>query len=156
MLSTEVVVENKNGMDSKAAAMLIQKASNYSSEIWFEVDGKKANVKSLLGLLSLCVSKEDEKIYNREFQRLELSLSLAQKSGVTKILVAIHYPPFDFKFHKSPIIELMEKYKVKLCLYGHLHGEGRKNGFEGLIEGIDFKLISSDHLGFKPIQIRMD
>jgi phosphotransferase system HPr (HPr) family protein len=57
MISAEVIIENKNGMDSKAAAMLIQKASNYTSEIWFDLDGKKANAKSLLGLLSLCVSK---------------------------------------------------------------------------------------------------
>lgn len=57
MISTEVVVQNKNGLDSKAAAMLIQKASNYSSEVWLEFESKKANAKSLLGLLSLCVSR---------------------------------------------------------------------------------------------------
>ena len=34
-------------------ALLIQKANEYSSEIWIEKEDKKANAKSLLGVLSL-------------------------------------------------------------------------------------------------------
>jgi phosphotransferase system HPr (HPr) family protein len=36
--------------------MFIQKASNYKSEIWIEKGERKANAKSLLGLLSLGIS----------------------------------------------------------------------------------------------------
>lgn len=53
MIEKEVIIKNKSGLDSKPAALFIQKASNYKSTIWIEKDERKANAKSLLGLLSL-------------------------------------------------------------------------------------------------------
>lgn len=44
-------------MESKPAAMFIQKASNYKSNVWIEKGERKANAKSLLGLLSLGIGK---------------------------------------------------------------------------------------------------
>ncbi len=55
MLSKEILVKNKSGLESKVAAKFIQKASNYKSSIWIERDERKANAKSLLGLLSLSI-----------------------------------------------------------------------------------------------------
>ncbi len=101
-------------------------------------------------------SIEDEKIYRREIQRLEISLSAAQKVGAENIVVALHYPPFNYKQQKSGFVDIMEKYKVRLCLYGHLHGEGRRHSFEGKERGITYKLISADHLAFKPLRIDRD
>ncbi len=56
MVTREVIIKNKAGLESKPAAMFIQKASNYKSSIWIEKDERKANAKSLLGLLSLSIS----------------------------------------------------------------------------------------------------
>jgi phosphotransferase system HPr (HPr) family protein len=53
MVVREVLVANQSGLQSKAAAIFIQKASNFKSSIWIEKDERKANAKSLLGLLSL-------------------------------------------------------------------------------------------------------
>lgn len=53
MVVKEVVIKNQSGLQSKSAAVFIQKASNYKSNIWIEKDERKANAKSLLGLLSL-------------------------------------------------------------------------------------------------------
>ncbi len=53
MISKEICVNNQTGLESKAAAILIMKASTFKSSIWVERDERKANVKSLLGLLSL-------------------------------------------------------------------------------------------------------
>jgi phosphotransferase system HPr (HPr) family protein len=53
MISKEVVIKNQSGLDSKQAAMFIQKASNFKSGIWIEKGERKANAKSLLGMLSL-------------------------------------------------------------------------------------------------------
>lgn len=53
MIEKEVIIKNKSGLDSKPAALFIQKASNFKSTIWIEKDERKANAKSLLGLLSL-------------------------------------------------------------------------------------------------------
>lgn len=53
MVVKEIVIKNKSGLQSKSAAVFIQKASNFKSDIWVEKEERKANGKSLLGLLSL-------------------------------------------------------------------------------------------------------
>ncbi|MBP7174800.1 MAG: HPr family phosphocarrier protein [Thermoclostridium sp.] len=60
MLEREIVINNESGLESKAAAMLIQKASGYASNIWIEKNARRANAKSLLGILSLGVSKGEK------------------------------------------------------------------------------------------------
>jgi phosphocarrier protein HPr len=49
----EIIIKNQSGLQSKSAAVFIQKASNFKSDIWIEKEERKANGKSLLGLLSL-------------------------------------------------------------------------------------------------------
>lgn len=56
MIIKEVVIKNESGLQSKSAAVFIQKVSNYKSSVWIEKDERKANAKSLLGLLSLGIS----------------------------------------------------------------------------------------------------
>lgn len=58
MKSTKVVINCPAGLDSKAAALLVQKVSKYSSSIWLEKGERRANAKSLLGLLSLGIEKQ--------------------------------------------------------------------------------------------------
>ena len=53
MVSKEVIISSKSGLESKMAARLIQKASAYDANIWVQKEERKANAKSLLGLLSL-------------------------------------------------------------------------------------------------------
>jgi phosphocarrier protein len=60
MISREIVIKNEFGLESKVAARLIQKASGYASNIWIEKDSRRANAKSLLGILSLSVSKGEK------------------------------------------------------------------------------------------------
>lgn len=55
MVSKEVLISSVSGLQSKTAAIFIQKASGYNSSIWIEKDERKANAKSLLGLLSLSI-----------------------------------------------------------------------------------------------------
>lgn len=98
-------------------------------------------------------SDEDKKIFNRELNRLELSLGSILKHGGEVIVAALHYPPFDHRKEPTEFVEIMKKYNVDICVYGHLHGESLKNAIQGKIEGIDFKLVSADYLGFKPIKL---
>lgn len=95
----------------------------------------------------------DEKIFAREINRLDISLSFIKDSTLDKI-VMIHYPPFNTE-DKAPneFVEVMKKYNVTKCVYGHLHGEGHRLAVEGSIEGIDFHCISSDYLNFIPKKI---
>lgn len=56
MITKDILVKNESGLGSKQAAILIQKVSGFKSSIWIEREERKANAKSLLGLLSLGIS----------------------------------------------------------------------------------------------------
>lgn len=94
-------------------------------------------------------SEEDEKIFNRELGRLDLSLKDSKDQGAKKRICLIHYPPFDSKKEPNEFLHLMNKYDVSLCLYGHLHGPGHVMVKEGKFLGIDVKCVSSDYVDFK-------
>ncbi len=57
MFSKEVVVQNQVGLHARPATFFIQKANEYKSSIWVEKDERKVNAKSLLGVLSLGITK---------------------------------------------------------------------------------------------------
>ncbi len=99
--------------------------------------------------------EEDGKIYKRELQRLELSLKSTSASDTDIIIAAMHYPPFNSKKEPTEFVEIMGRYNVKLCIYGHLHGTAFKNAVTGKIEGMDFKFISADFIGFKPVALEV-
>ena len=57
MVSKEVLVKNGSGLHARPATLLVKKASSFKSDVSIEFNGKKANVKSLIGVLSLGVTK---------------------------------------------------------------------------------------------------
>ena len=59
MISREVVVKSSVGLHARPAMFFIQKANSYRSSIWVENSDRRANAKSLLGVLSLGISKGD-------------------------------------------------------------------------------------------------
>lgn len=99
------------------------------------------------------------KILDRELIRLELSLQEGiEKYGEDKeILVFMHYPPITSSALNNKeelrFVQLMKKYNIKKCMYGHLHSHSHKDAIEGDVQGIDFKLVSGDYLDFKLIKI---
>lgn len=98
----------------------------------------------------------DEKIYLREVQRLELSLKDARKkSGTLPILAILHYPPFNEQQEDNGFTQLLEGYGVARALYGHLHGRSVHTAFQGVRNGIDYRLVSCDALQFRLLPIPM-
>jgi len=99
--------------------------------------------------------QHDLKMYQREISRLELSLNSSNKTREPKdiLIVAMHYPPFNFKKEPSGFVDLMIKHKTHKCVYGHLHGASHKTAVTGLTNGIEFALISADFLKFIPIKL---
>lgn len=93
--------------------------------------------------------EHDEKVFERELSRLDLSFSTINKD-ISKKIALIHYPPFNFS-DRSPneFVDVMVKHGVQTCLYGHLHGDGHRFAFEGSLKGIDFHCVSCDFLEFK-------
>lgn len=100
-----------------------------------------------------------KKMIKRECNRLELSL----KDGIEKygnqreIIAFMHYPPVTQSLlsnnGESEFIDLMKKYNIKRCYYGHLHGQAHKDAIEGNVEGIELKLISADYLDFDLLKL---
>ena len=57
MISKEIVVQNQVGLHARPATFFIQKANEFTSGIWISKDDRKVNAKSLLGVLSLGVTR---------------------------------------------------------------------------------------------------
>lgn len=60
MVTREVTVCREDGLEARPIAMLVQKASQFSSTIHIEVGNKKVNAKSIMGMMSLSVCSGDE------------------------------------------------------------------------------------------------
>ena len=54
---------------------------------------------------------------------------------------------------RKEILDLLEKYQVRRCFYGHLHSGSHKLAVEGIWDGVDFRLVASDYLDFKPYRV---
>lgn len=124
------------------------------------------NTYTAVGNLAICGSRgwlspnedtfteQDEKIYSRECHRLKLSLDKAKADGFDKILVMLHYPPTNDKKDVSPIQTILEDYGVKSVVYGHLHTKYCWTlSLDGVVNGIEYHLVSSDYLNFQPKKI---
>lgn len=58
MVTKEVIVKNSTGLHARPATLLVKKASSFKSDVSIEFNGKKANIKSLIGVLSLGVTRD--------------------------------------------------------------------------------------------------
>ena len=94
-------------------------------------------------------TEHDHKVTAREEGRLILSLNEAVKTGLEPV-VFLHYPPVYGDAVSGKMVDIMLQYGVKRCYYGHLHGASCRQAIEGKYLGIDFSLISADHLNFCP------
>lgn len=84
MVSKEVMVSNSKGLHARPATLLVRKAASFKSDIGIEYMGKRANIKSLIGILSLgvgpnnivnvIVNGDDEKLALEEIVNLINSL----------------------------------------------------------------------------------
>ena len=95
-------------------------------------------------------SDHDGKVFRRELMRLEASLKSA---GNLPKIIFLHYPPRYKGYECTEILELLKKYEVRQCFYGHLHGASHGLAMEGLWDGVEFRLVSADRLNFRPFQV---
>jgi phosphocarrier protein HPr len=57
MVKQEIEIINKLGLHARASTKLTQVASQFSSEIWIERNGRRVNAKSIMGVMMLAASK---------------------------------------------------------------------------------------------------
>ncbi len=62
MQAKELMITSADGLRASKAAMFVQIAGGFSSQIFVEKGNKKINAKSIMGVLSLGI-KQGEKIY---------------------------------------------------------------------------------------------
>ncbi len=99
-------------------------------------------------------TEHDDKIYRREQIRMKMALDAAESTGASRIILSLHYPPTDHHGSNTAFTELIEQYPVTCVLYGHLHGEDAyQHAFNGWKNGIQYRLMSSDFLSYKPERI---
>ena len=104
------------------------------------------------GWVNMPGEAQDAKVLAREAGRLTASIEVANAKGL-KPLVFLHYPPVYGNSFNYDILDVLYKFDIKRCWYGHLHGPAIKNALNGEYDGIEMRLISGDFLQFDPIKI---
>lgn len=94
----------------------------------------------------------DSKIINREAIRLELSLAEGAKTGLP-LAAFLHYPPVYGENECLPILDVLERFGVERCYYGHIHASGYRWAVDGTYRGIRFYLVSSDYRRFRLMRV---
>ena len=104
---------------------------------------------------NLLDTENSRKMIKRESIRLQLAIEDGiKKYGDDKeIIVFMHYPPISNTNRKSEFLKILKQYDIKRCYYGHLHGKSHQDAVEGIVDGIEFKLISADYLNFDVIKV---
>ena len=95
-------------------------------------------------------SPEDERIYNRELQRLQLSLADARRrNGAAPLIGMAHYPPLSPARPDAEPARLFAAHGASHVVYGHLHGPALAHAFRGAQDGVTYHQVSCDGLGFQ-------
>lgn len=94
----------------------------------------------------------NRKIFERELGRLELSLKALDQKANQRIVMT-HYPPVGPNMEPTQVSNLLEKYNVDTCVFGHLHNVHAGSLPFGEARGITYHLTSCDYIDFIPIRI---
>ncbi|MFH1706479.1 MAG: metallophosphoesterase [Planctomycetota bacterium] len=95
---------------------------------------------------------ERERLLAREMHRLELSLA-ALPAGAAPRVALLHFPPVGADGTPGRAAGLLERYRIDLCVFGHVHGPGHA-GTAGLAAGgAACRLVAADQAGFTPVLV---
>ena len=97
---------------------------------------------------------QDELVLLREAGRMEATLQAAMATGLEPV-VFIHYPPIYGNEQNDYILDVMSKYPVKRCFYGHVHSAPCfPKAFQGERDGITYRMVSADYVKFTPVLVQ--
>ena len=60
MISKSMTINIPKGLDARPVALLVQVASQYESSIYVEIQEKKVNAKSIMGMMSLGLAQGEQ------------------------------------------------------------------------------------------------
>ncbi len=105
------------------------------------------------GWVNIPGEDQDEKVLRREVQRLETSIKSALSENL-KPLVFMHYPPIFASNFNYDILEILYRYNIGECYYGHIHGRSAHDlCIKNTYDDINFHLIAGDYLQFAPEKV---
>ena len=97
-------------------------------------------------------SDNAEKVILREAGRLSMSIEEALKTGKEPVAF-LHYPVVYESGVCTEILDVLKKYGIRRCFFGHIHGEKTGRYIKYTYDDITFSLISADFLAFCPKKI---
>lgn len=101
------------------------------------------------------LSKEDQKISDRELIRLGLTLEHMTKERREGdfVICMMHYPPFNNSRGSSEFTKLISKFNIDCVVYGHVHGKRDNRGSKTIIDGVTYLLTSCDQIANDPVLV---
>ena len=92
----------------------------------------------------------EEKIFERELQRLEMSLATLAPDAKLRIAMT-HYPPIGADLKPSKASAILEKYRIDICVFGHLHNIKSGLSLFGEKNGVRYVFAAGDYIHFQPV-----
>lgn len=94
-----------------------------------------------------------EKILSRELQRLESSLRSLNPRAKHRIAMT-HYPPIGPRLEPTRASKLLEKYRIEICVFGHIHSmKHPSTTLFGEKNGVNYVMTAGDYLDFHPVKL---
>jgi len=98
----------------------------------------------------------NQKILNREVNRLDMSVQAAKKlksaNNGGEIVAFIHYPPVYGDYVCGEIVGALEREGIKRCYFGHIHNVAAGR-IINVYKNVNFNVVSADYLKFTPKKI---
>ena len=94
----------------------------------------------------------DKKVLLREVGRLQASIDAGRALG-GEPLAFLHYPPVTAAARCDEMMDALHRNGITRCWYGHLHGPSIRRAVQGVVEGIEFRLVSCDAADFTPVRL---
>lgn len=93
-----------------------------------------------------------QKIFDRELERLKMSLKELRSNAKVRIAMT-HYPPVGADMEPSRASQILEQYKIDVCVFGHLHNLKNECALFGEKRGVRYVLTSCDYIRYQPIAV---
>ncbi len=94
----------------------------------------------------------NQKIFDREIERLKLSLKQLRPDAKIRIAMT-HYPPIGADLERSRASQILEENGIQVCVFGHLHNIKSGCALFGEARGVRYLLTSSDYIRHQPIAV---
>lgn len=91
----------------------------------------------------------DQRVLLREANRLRMSIAAGRALG-GELICFLHYPPLTINQQCDEILDVLKEEGIRRCYYGHLHGPSLSFAYNGLLDEMQFQLVSADYLRFCP------